>query len=168
MQPDSPSGPHTSHSLGFAHGFAWNPCQVIRTSRPAERIAWAQAPGSSYIWLSGKVTSNLPQIPNDFSLKSSIPDRVYHMTSRKGNPRDQPPESLARSERVCHFYVTLPGYFSSLYHCLAHSTTRDLDFEGTLSSLENLLCCGQRQPVSLHHVCQNFCLSSRTHSAART
>ena len=50
-----------------------------------ERGWQAQAPGSSYIWLSGKVSSNLSQIPNDFSLKSSIPDRVYHMTSKKGN-----------------------------------------------------------------------------------
>src|SRR5258708_15616770 len=35
------AGTWRTHSLGFAHGCAWNPCQVIRTSRPAERIAWA-------------------------------------------------------------------------------------------------------------------------------
>ena len=52
--------------------------------KSTERAA-REAPGSPYIWLSGKVSSNLSQIPNDFSLKSSIPDRVYHMTSKKGN-----------------------------------------------------------------------------------
>src|SRR5258708_39135839 len=29
---------------------------------------YVQDPGSSYIWLSGKVTSNLSQIPNNFCL----------------------------------------------------------------------------------------------------
>ena|SRR5258708_4289062 len=125
------------------------------------------APRSSYIWLSGKVTLNLPQIPNDFSLKSSISDRVYHMTSRKGNSRDQPPESASAAKGSVistRLYLVISVPFT---YCLAHSTTR-FDFEGTLSFLENLWCCGQRQPVSLHHVCQNFCLSSRTRTAART
>jgi hypothetical protein len=61
--------------------------------------------------------------------------------------------------RNCHFYVTLPGsmrlYLVILVpftYFLVHSTTRDLDFEGTLSSLANLWCCGQRQPVSLQRI----------------
>src|SRR5229473_6188038 len=92
-----------------------------------------EAPGSSYIWQSGKVTSNLSQIPNNFCLKSSISDK-------KEFSRDQPP--LRAQRKNCHFYATLPGSMR-LYmvisvpfaYSLVHSTTRDLNFEGTLSSL---------------------------------
>src|SRR5713226_1680396 len=133
-------------------------------------------PGSSYIWLSGKVTSNLSQIPNNFclflpeilnsgqSVSHDFQKRKFHVIN---HPRAQ--------RKNCHFYVALPGSMQ-LYvvisapftYCRVHSTTRYLDFESALSSLANLWCCGQRQPVSLRHVCQNFCLSFAFYKRLRT
>src|SRR5258707_13560818 len=72
--------------------------------------ASTQDPGSSYIWLSGKVTSNLSQIPNNFclflpeilnsgqSVSHDFQKRKFHVINH-----------LRAQRKNCHFYVTLPG-----------------------------------------------------------
>ncbi len=61
-------------------GWRWSMMRRLDDEHPFERKRGYE---EAYIWLSGKVTSNLSQIPSDFSLKSSIPDRVYHTLSKK-------------------------------------------------------------------------------------
>src|SRR5713226_48669 len=137
-------------------------------------------PGSSYIWLSGKVTSNLSQIPNNFclflpeilnsgqSVSHDFQKRKFHVINHPFRERSERTFISTCQYGSTWFYATLRGYFSPLTYCRVRSTTRYLDFESTLSSLANLWCCGQRQPVSLRHVCQNFCLSFAFYKCLRT
>src|SRR5713226_4239168 len=104
-------------------------------------------PGSSYIWLSGKVTSNLSQIPNNFclflpeilnsgqSVSHDFQKRNFHVINHLSERSERTKELSFLRDSTWFYAISVP-----FTYCLVHSTTRDLNFEGTLSSLANLWC----------------------------
>src|SRR5258708_25516024 len=86
--------------------------------------------GSSYIWLSGKVTSNLSQIPNNFclflpeilnsgqSVSHDFQKRKFHVINHLSERSERTKELSFLRDSTWFYAISVP-----FTYCLVHSTT---------------------------------------------